>query len=154
MKKTDFIRNICIGLVDGLTIPLAVAAGLSGLVSYPTPVIIACLVAAFAGALTMTIGGYLEVKKYIPELRSAPSALTIGGGYLFGGLIVTLPYFLIDYPLNALRYSVIISMLILLIAGYWESKLNNSNGWVNAIRVAATAAIVATAAFLLAKLFR
>lgn len=154
MKKNDFIRNICIGLVDGLTIPLAVAAGLSGLVSYVSPVIIACLVAAFAGALTMTAGGYLEVKKYVPKQSPASSALTIGCGYLSGGFIVTLPYFFVENPLIALRYSVIITMLMLLFAGYWESKLNDSNGWTNAIRVAVTAAVVAIAAFLLAKLFR
>jgi VIT1/CCC1 family predicted Fe2+/Mn2+ transporter len=154
LKKNDLIRNICIGLVDGLTIPLAVTAGLSGLVSYVSPVIIACLVAALAGALTMTIGGYSEVKKYMPKQNPALSALTIGGGYLFGGFIVALPYFFVENPLIALRYSVIITMFMLLIAGYWESKLNHSNGWNNAIRVAVTAAVVAIAAFLLARLFR
>jgi VIT1/CCC1 family predicted Fe2+/Mn2+ transporter len=154
LKKNDFVRNICIGLVDGLTIPLALAAGLSGLVSNVSPVIIACLVAAIAGSLTMTIGGYLEVKKYVPKQSPASSALTIGAGYLFGGFNVTLPYFFIDYPLQALRYSAILTMVILFVAGYWESKLNGSKGWTNAIRVAATAAVVATAAFLLAKLFR
>jgi VIT1/CCC1 family predicted Fe2+/Mn2+ transporter len=154
LKKNDFTRNICIGLVDGLTIPLAVAAGLSGLVSYVSPVIIACLMAALAGALTMTIGGYLEVKKYVPKQSPASSALTIGSGYLCGGIIVALPYLFVENPLIALRYSVIITMLMLLIAGYWESKLNDSSGWTNAIRVAVTAAVVALAAFLLAKLFR
>ena len=154
LKKNEFIRNICIGLVDGLTIPLALAAGLSGLVNYVSPVITACLVAALAGALTMTAGGYLEVRKYIPKQSPAPSALTIGAGYLFGGFIVTVPYFFVEHPLQALRYSGALTMAILFIAGYWESKLNGSNGWINAIRVAATAAVVAAAAFLLAKLFR
>ena len=154
LKQNDFIRNICIGLVDGLTIPLALAAGLSGLVSFVSPVIIACLVAAAAGALTMTIGGYLEVKKYVTRQNPASSALTIGAGYFLGGCIVTLPYFFIEHPLTALRYSAIITMAVLFVAGYWESKLNGSNGWVNAIRVSVTAAVVAVAAFRLAKLFR
>ena len=154
LKKNDFIRNICIGLVDGLTIPLALAAGLSGLVTYVSPVIIACLVAALAGAITMSIGGYIEVRKYEPKQSPSSSALTIGAGYFCGGCMVTLPYFFIDYPISALRYSIIITMIILFAAGYWESKLNGSNGWANAVRVSVTAALVATAAFLLAKLFR
>jgi VIT1/CCC1 family predicted Fe2+/Mn2+ transporter len=153
LNKSDFFRNVCIGLVDGLTIPLALAAGLSGLVSYASPVIIACVVAALAGALTMAIGGYLEGRRYISTQSPALSAITIGAGYLCGGLIVTLPYIFIEYPLAALRYSAIAAMVLLFVAGYGESKLNGSKGWTNAIRVCVTAAIVATAAFLLAKLF-
>ena len=153
-EKHVFFRNICIGMIDGLTIPLALAAGLSGLVTSGAPVIIACLVAALAGAITMTIGGYLEVKKYITKQSPASSAITIGAGYFLGGLIVTLPYFFIADPLGSFRYSAIITMIILFGAGYSESKLSGSNGWTNAFRVFITAALVATAAFLLAKLFR
>jgi VIT1/CCC1 family predicted Fe2+/Mn2+ transporter len=154
VQKNDFVRNICIGLIDGLTIPLALAAGLSGLVSNVSPVIIACLVAAIAGAITMTIGGYLEVRKYITKRSPASSAIPIGAGYFAGGLIVTLPYFLFEDPLTALVYSVMITMIVLFAAGYCESKLSGSNGWTNAFRVFVTAALVATAAFLVAKLFR
>ena len=153
-EKNDFIRNICIGLVDGLTIPLALAAGLSGIVNNVSPVIIACLVASIGGAITMTIGGYLEVRKYITKRSPASSAITIGAGYFIGGLIVTVPYFLIESPSMALRYSVAVAMTLLFIAGYCESKLSGANGWTNAFRVFVTAAVVAAAAFLVAKLFR
>jgi VIT1/CCC1 family predicted Fe2+/Mn2+ transporter len=153
-QKNDFIRNMCIGLVDGLTIPLALAAGLSGLVTNVHPVIIACLVASLAGALTMTIGGYLEVRRYITKQSPASSAITIGAGYFIGGLIVTVPYFLIENTSVALRYSALITMTILFAAGYCESKLSGANGWTNALRVFVTAAIMAAAAFLVAKLFR
>ena len=153
-EKNDFIRNISIGLIDGLTIPLALAAALSGLVSSVSPVIIACLVAAVGGALTMTIGGYLEIRKYITKKSPASSAIPIGAGYFIGGLIVTLPYFFLPDPLTALVYSAIITLVVLFAAGYCESKLSGSNGWSNAFRVFVTGAVVAAAADLVAKLLR
>ena len=154
MKKNNFIRNICIGIVDGLTIPLALAAGLSSLVISSSPVIIACLVASLAGAMTMTIGGYYESRRYDAAQDPVKSALTIGTGYFSGGIITTIPYLFVEHPMIALRYSAIIAMVVLFIAGYWESKLNGSKGWTNAVRVCVTAGIAATAAFLIAKLFR
>lgn len=153
MNARNFFRNICIGLVDGLTIPLALAAGLSGLVRNNTPVIIACLAAAAAGAITMTIGGYFESKKYGTAVKPSVAGLTIGAGYLAGGIVATLPYYFTTNPLNALQYSVACTLLVLLIAGYWESVLNGGKGWTNAARVCLTGAAVAAAAFFVAKLF-
>src|SRR5687768_5143566 len=154
LKKHDFTRNVCIGLVDGLTIPLALASALSRLVTHSSSVIIACLVASLAGALTMTAGGYLEGRKYNAGENSTRSAITIGAAYFSGGLVAVIPYFIIEYPLVALRYAAVICMSILFFAGYWESKLNGSNGWINAVRVCITAGVAAVAAFLVATLFR
>lgn len=153
MKQQHFFRNISIGIVDGLTIPLALAAGLSGLVSQNSPIIIACLVAAFAGAVTMSIGGYHESKKYDAPVRPASAAATIGVGYFVGGLITTIPYFFISDPMQALTYSIALTLCVLFVAGYWESKLNGGSGWINAIRVSVTGAVAAAAAFFVAKLF-
>lgn len=153
MKRQHFFRNISIGIVDGLTIPLALAAGLSGLVSKNTPVIIACLAAAVAGAITMSIGGYHESKKYSGPVRPASAAATIGAGYLAGGIITTLPYYFVYEPMTALQYALVTTLIVLFVAGYWESKLNGGSGWINAIRVALTGAAAAAAAFIVAKLF-
>lgn len=153
MKREHFFRNISIGIVDGLTIPLALAAGLSGLVSQNTPVIIACLAAAVAGAITMSIGGYHESKKYGGLVRPVSTAATIGAGYLAGGIITTLPYYFIHEPLLALKYSLATTLVVLFFAGYWESKLNGGSGWINAVRVALTGAAAAGAAYVIAKLF-
>lgn len=153
MRHTNFFRHICIGLVDGLTIPLALAAGLSGLVHFNYPIIIACIAAAAAGAITMTIGGYFESKKYNSGEKPSAAGLTIGAGYFFGGVVPTLPYFFTAYPLDALLYAVVITLIVLLVAGYWEGKLNGGSGWTNAIRVSATGAAAAGAAFGIAKLF-
>jgi VIT1/CCC1 family predicted Fe2+/Mn2+ transporter len=153
LTKTNFFRNICIGLVDGLTIPLALAAGLSGLVHFTSPVIIACIAASFAGALTMTIGGYFEGRKYDTGQKPLAPALTIGVGYLSGGVITTLPYLFVGYPLEALKYSVAVTLIVLFVAGYWEGKLNGGKGFTNAVRVSITGGIAAASAFIVAKLF-
>jgi VIT1/CCC1 family predicted Fe2+/Mn2+ transporter len=154
LKKNNFARNFCIGLVDGITIPLAVAAGLSTLVINSTAIVIACGAVSFAGAMTMSVGGFFESRKYNAAENPVRAATIIGFGYLTGGVATVVPYIINHTPLEALRNAVIISMCILFVAGYWESRLNGSGGWVNAIRVCITAAIAATAAYFVAKLFR
>jgi VIT1/CCC1 family predicted Fe2+/Mn2+ transporter len=153
LKSRQTLRNICIGLVDGLTIPLALATGLSGLVSSSSTIIIACLATSFAGSLTMTFGGYIESRKYAPIVHPLRSAVIIGIGYLAGGLVVTTPYFFIAQPITAFPYSLVITLLFLLVSGYWESKLNGGKGPAGAIRVCITGAVAAGAAFITAKLF-
>lgn len=153
LKRLLIIKNICIGLIDGLTIPLALAAGLSGMVSSSSTIVIACIATAFAGSLTMAFGGYFEGRKYEPTGNPRSTALTIGLGYLAGGLITTTPYFFLSSPLIALQYSAVITLIILLISGYWESILNGAKGWTGAIRVCITGAAAAGAAFIIAKLF-
>jgi VIT1/CCC1 family predicted Fe2+/Mn2+ transporter len=150
VKKQDVLRNITIGLTDGLTIPFALAAGLSGLVSSSFNIAIACVALAVAGAVTMSAGAFLEGKKYNEPSRS--SAL-IGLSYLVGGVIVALPYLFVPVPLSALVYTSVASLIILFIAGYYESAVNGANGWAGAIRVMLTGAVAAFAAFAVAKLF-
>lgn len=151
MTKQETLRNITIGLTDGLTIPLALAAGLSGLVSSSFNIAIACIAIAVAGAVTMGASAFLEGKKYNEPSKS--SAI-VGISYLLGGVIVALPYLFIATPLRALVYTGVISLVVLFIAGYFESKLHGANGWTGAIRVMLTGAIAALAAFAVAKLFR
>lgn len=153
MKSSRYIRNTCIGLTDGLTIPFALAAGISGIVSSSATIIIACLATAFAGSLTMSFGGFFEGRKYEPSQTPLTSAITIGVGYLAGGLITTLPYFFISKPILAFQYSAGITLTLLFVTGYYESILNGVKGWTGAIRVCLTGAITAAAAFILAKLF-
>lgn len=56
------MRNIVIGLADGLTVPFALAAGLSGTVESPSLIVIAGLAEIPAGAIAMGLGGYLAAK--------------------------------------------------------------------------------------------
>lgn len=56
------IRDIVIGLADGLTVPFALAAGLSGTVSNTELVVIAGLAEIAAGSIAMGLGGYLAAR--------------------------------------------------------------------------------------------
>lgn len=152
-RQQHFFRNICIGLVDGLTIPFAIAAGLSSVSASASPIIVACLIAAFTGAITMGVGGFLESRKYAPSESSATAAFTIGFGYVAGGLIVAAPFFFDERPNEAFWHTAVHTLIVLFAAGYFESKLNGGKGWLNALRVCVTAAIVAAAAYIVAKSF-
>src|ERR687886_3129115 len=56
------VRDIVIGMSDGLTVPFALAAGLSGAVSTPFLVLIAGIAEMAAGSIAMGLGGYLASK--------------------------------------------------------------------------------------------
>jgi VIT1/CCC1 family predicted Fe2+/Mn2+ transporter len=56
---TETVRDIVIGMSDGLTVPFALAAGLSGAVTSTGIVVIAGLAEIVAGSIAMGLGGYL-----------------------------------------------------------------------------------------------
>ena len=56
---TDVVRDIVIGMSDGLTVPFALAAGLSGATSQSNLIITAGLAEIAAGSIAMGLGGYL-----------------------------------------------------------------------------------------------
>jgi VIT1/CCC1 family predicted Fe2+/Mn2+ transporter len=59
---SDLIRDIVIGMSDGLTVPFALAAGLSGSVSATNIVVIAGIAEIAAGSIAMGLGGYLAAR--------------------------------------------------------------------------------------------
>ncbi len=61
-KSSDTIRDIVIGMSDGLTVPFALAAGLSGAVASNKIVITAGIAEIIAGSIAMGLGGYLAAK--------------------------------------------------------------------------------------------
>ena len=56
------VRDVVIGMADGLTVPFALAAGLSGAVDASHVIIIAGLAEVAAGSIAMGLGGYLAAK--------------------------------------------------------------------------------------------
>src|SRR5665648_556233 len=62
LRSSDFITDIVIGMSDGLTVPFALAAGLSGAVQSNTVVITAGIAEIVAGSIAMGLGGYLAGK--------------------------------------------------------------------------------------------
>jgi VIT1/CCC1 family predicted Fe2+/Mn2+ transporter len=73
LKSSDTIRDIVIGMSDGLTVPFALAAGLSGAVNSSTIVITAGIAEIVAGSIAMGLGGFLagktEADHYASELK-------------------------------------------------------------------------------------
>ena len=56
------VRDVVIGMSDGLTVPFALAAGLSGTVSSTAIVVVAGLAEIAAGSIAMGLGGYLAAR--------------------------------------------------------------------------------------------
>jgi len=73
VTSSETIRDIVIGMSDGLTVPFALAAGLSGAVSSSTLVVTAGIAEIIAGSIAMGLGGYLagrtELDHYQSELK-------------------------------------------------------------------------------------
>jgi len=59
---TETVRDVVIGMADGLTVPFALAAGLSGAVTSTGIIVVAGLAEIAAGGIAMGLGGYLAAK--------------------------------------------------------------------------------------------
>lgn len=60
--STNFVRDVVIGMSDGLTVPFALAAGLSGAVVNTRLIVVGGLAEIAAGSIAMGLGGYLAAK--------------------------------------------------------------------------------------------
>jgi VIT1/CCC1 family predicted Fe2+/Mn2+ transporter len=216
---SEVVRDIVIGMSDGLTVPFALAAGLSGIAHSTGIVITGGLAEIAAGSIAMGLGGYLaarsDVEHYAKERqteqrevevipdkekeeveevllaygldkgqsklvaealskrpeawidfmmrfelglekpdpkRALKSALTIGISYIIGGLVPLAPYMLISNAGSALLFSVIFTLLALLIFGYVKGRFTGGQPIRSALQTALIGGLAAAAAFGLAKL--
>ena len=84
---SELVRDIVIGMSDGLTVPFALAAGLSGAVAANGIIITAGIAEVVAGSIAMGLGGYLAGKtevehyqgEYQRELNEIEAAKPTGG---------------------------------------------------------------------------
>lgn len=72
-ESTELVRDVVIGMSDGLTVPFALAAGLSGAVNSAHIIVLAGLAEIAAGSIAMGLGGYLaargDAEHYTSERR-------------------------------------------------------------------------------------
>jgi VIT1/CCC1 family predicted Fe2+/Mn2+ transporter len=61
-ESSETVRDIVIGMADGLTVPFALAAGLTGAVAASHLIVIAGLAEIAAGSIAMGLGGYLAAR--------------------------------------------------------------------------------------------
>src|SRR5437588_11804288 len=73
LKSSDTMRAIVIGMSYGLTVPFALAAGLSGAITSSGIVVTAGIAEIVAGSIAMGLGGFLagktEADHYNSELK-------------------------------------------------------------------------------------
>lgn len=208
-----------IGMSDGLTVPFALAAGLSGAVNSTHLVVLAGLAEIAAGSIAMGLGGYLaaqgDAEHYASERlreerevvervrdeeeeiyeifdeygvdraaatpvlealkrnppawvdfmmrfelgleeprkgRAAKSASTIAVSYIVGGIIPLLPYMLMASGFEALKVSVAITLLALVVFGGVKGRLTGTGALRSSLQTVSIGGIAAAAAFGLARL--
>lgn len=64
------VRDVVIGMSDGLTVPFALAAGLSGAVDSSFVVLVAGVAEMAAGSIAMGLGGYLAARSEADSYRA------------------------------------------------------------------------------------
>src|ERR1041384_5136494 len=60
-RSSESVRDVVIGMADGLTVPFALAAGLSA-VAASRVIVVAGLAEIVAGSIAMGLGGYLAAR--------------------------------------------------------------------------------------------
>jgi len=65
----EMVRDVIMGMSDGLTVPFALAAGLSGADASSSIILTAGLAEVAAGAISMGLGGYLAAKSESDHYR-------------------------------------------------------------------------------------
>lgn len=70
---SEAVRDVVIGMSDGLTVPFALAAGLSGAVGVSSVIVTAGLAEIAAGSIAMGLGGYMaarsDAEHYLSERK-------------------------------------------------------------------------------------
>ena len=69
-QSSESVRDVVIGMADGLTVPFALAAGLSGAILGTNIVVTAGLAEIAAGSIAMGLGGYLAARSEAEHYES------------------------------------------------------------------------------------
>lgn len=214
----DVVRDVVIGMSDGLTVPFALAAGLTGAISQTHLIVTAGFAEIAAGSIAMGLGGYLaargdaehyaneqrreeqeivsipdaeaqevqdifhsyglsaeECATVVASLRQRPkdwvafmmrfelglerpepsrawkSALTIALAYIAGGIIPLSAYLLLSDAHNALRLSVIVTLIALAVFGGIKGRFTGVPVLRSALQTSIIGGLAAAAAFGIAR---
>src|SRR5687767_12115314 len=69
-QSPEIVRDLVLGMADGLTVPFALAAGLYGVVSTNSIIVSAGLAEIAAGSIAMGLGGFLAAKSEVEHYAS------------------------------------------------------------------------------------
>ncbi len=218
-SSSHHIRDIVIGMSDGLTVPFALAAGIAGVGVHTSLIVTAGLAEIVAGSISMGLGGYLaakgeaehyarerareereveekpevEVQEVVNALhaygltiqeaqpvadslrtrkndwinfmmrfeldltephpkRALISALTIAGSYVVGGMVPLAPYVFAANAEEALKISVLVTLIALAIFGYFRGRFVSDRPIKSMFQTVLVGGLAAAAAFFLARL--
>lgn len=123
-----------IGMSDGLTVPFAVCAGLSGAIGSTLPAVVGGITDIVAGCVSMGLGGYLgsttedeldgSAGTEMSRKDAIASAVTIGLSYAVGGLFPLAPYLIFFHDPNLAQIvSIIFTLIVLFWFGVVKGKL-------------------------------
>ena len=89
---TEIVRDVVIGMADGLTVPFALAAGLAAAVAATKDIVTAGLAEIVAGAIAMGLGGYLAARTDAEHYGAERAGdfwgvLCVGDGSATGGFV-------------------------------------------------------------------
>ena len=73
-RRSAFVRDVIIGLSDGITVPFALTAGISGAVHDNTIIITAGIAEICAGSISMGLGGFLSARTEIDHYKTEKAA--------------------------------------------------------------------------------
>jgi len=220
LMNSAFISDLVIGMSDGLTVPFALAAGLSSAVHSNGLILTAGAAEIIAGSIAMGLGGFLagqtEVEHYDSELkkeyweideypeveikevkdifegmglsantqelavqemikdkdnwvnfmmkyelglekpdkdRARKSAFNIGFAYIAGGTIPLLSYVFTSTPDAGFKLSFLVTVVCLLLFGYYKSKVTGQKPVWGALKVTLIGVVAALAAYFLVRAF-
>jgi len=127
------IRDVVFGMNDGLVEVLAATVGFSAALRSPILVLIAGLLVAISGALSMSSGAYLSTK-YERDIGAAKvkrspslSALWTGISYLLGAFFPILPFALGISGAYGIAYSILFTTLVLAIVSSMIAILSDQS---------------------------
>jgi len=81
------------------------------------------------------------------------SAITIAIAYILGGVVPLVPYMFIPSAAEAVLFSVVVTLVALLVFGYTKGHFTGNKPFRSALETAFIGAIASAAAFGLAKAF-
>lgn len=146
MENKDFIlyvRNFIFGTEDSLVSTVSLLAGIVSAGVSRREVIVTGLVLIFVEAFSMSVGSFLSertTEEFYPEFeqknsKSISAAIIMFFSYLLCGLIPLSPYMLLEGT-SAFTWSIIASLVALLLLGFTSAKMLRINIFKSALRMA------------------
>lgn len=162
-KVSDIVGDIVIGMSDGLTVPFAVLAGLSGAMASVLPAIVGGITDIVAGSVSMGLGGYLasitedefagKDGSETSKKDAVASAFTIGLAYAIGGLFPLAPYLIFFHnALLAQIVSIIFTLIVLFWFGFIKGVFTKKNKWKSGLQTLLIGGVACAIAYVSAKL--